>query len=222
MALQTILLYPVYPTLSTQTKIILICPTLSKQTKIILPGVKRRVPNHDLDRNRRPEASWTTRPIPGLTFFFFLSFVFFFFVFSVVLSFVIITTLFKLAEEREKTFAKMDENGDGSIAFNEWLAFFLQVGQKIEPGIVCLIGWWIWGTWDWNWSEKLKMLLRKSSPRWRPCKFNTWSLTTAAVQRKLFDIKQKSNESFSTSDCWGRKHKQTLPSVHQFKFVSYV
>ena len=131
MALQTILLYPVYPTLSTQTKIILICPTLSKQ--IILPGVKRRVPNHDLDRNRRPEASWTTRPVPGLTFFFFLSFVFFFFVFSVVLSFVIITTLFKLAEEREKTFAKMDENGDGSIAFNEWLAFFLQVGQKLEP-----------------------------------------------------------------------------------------
>ena len=34
---------------------------------------------------------------------------------------------FQLAEEREKTFAKMDENGDGSIAFNEWLAFFLQV-----------------------------------------------------------------------------------------------
>merc|ERR1711963_939224 len=33
---------------------------------------------------------------------------------------------FQLAEEREKTFAKMDENGDGSIAFNEWLAFFLQ------------------------------------------------------------------------------------------------
>merc|ERR1712227_785570 len=28
---------------------------------------------------------------------------------------------FQLAEEREKTFAKMDENGDGSIAFNEWL-----------------------------------------------------------------------------------------------------
>jgi len=33
---------------------------------------------------------------------------------------------FQLAEEREKTFAKMDENGDGSIAFNEWLAFFTQ------------------------------------------------------------------------------------------------
>ena len=37
---------------------------------------------------------------------------------------------FQLAEEREKTFAKMDENGDGSIAFNEWLAFFLQVGTN--------------------------------------------------------------------------------------------
>ena len=37
---------------------------------------------------------------------------------------------FQLAEEREKTFAKMDENGDGSIAFNEWLAFFLQVVEK--------------------------------------------------------------------------------------------
>ena len=39
---------------------------------------------------------------------------------------------FQLAEEREKTFAKMDENGDGSIAFNEWLAFFLQVVEKKE------------------------------------------------------------------------------------------
>ena len=37
---------------------------------------------------------------------------------------------FQLAEEREKTFAKMDENGDGSIAFNEWLAFFLQVDNN--------------------------------------------------------------------------------------------
>ena len=34
---------------------------------------------------------------------------------------------FQLAEEREKTFAKMDENGDGSIAFDEWLSFFLKV-----------------------------------------------------------------------------------------------
>ena len=37
---------------------------------------------------------------------------------------------FQLAEEREKTFAKMDENGDGSIAFDEWLAFFLQVTER--------------------------------------------------------------------------------------------
>ena len=48
---------------------------------------------------------------------------FVFFVFFVNIT----TTFFQLAEEREKTFAKMDENGDGSIAFNEWLAFFLQV-----------------------------------------------------------------------------------------------
>merc|ERR1712060_643363 len=33
---------------------------------------------------------------------------------------------FQLAEEREKTFAKMDENGDGPIAFDEWLSFFLK------------------------------------------------------------------------------------------------
>ena len=38
---------------------------------------------------------------------------------------------FQLAEEREKTFAKMDENGDGSIAFDEWLAFFLQVTTRM-------------------------------------------------------------------------------------------
>ena len=172
-------------------------------------------------RSQPPPRSVLDYP-PRSRFDLLFLFVFCLFLLCLFCRFVIITTLFKLAEEREKTFAKMDENGDGSIAFNEWLAFFLQVGQKLEPGIVCLIGWWIWRIWEWNWWQRLKMLLRKSLPRWRPCKFNTWSLTTAAVQRKSFDIKQKSNESFSTSDCWGRKYKQTLPSVHQLKFFSYM
>ena len=54
--------------------LILLFPTLSTQTKIIPQGVKRRVPDHDLDRNRRPEASWTTRPVPGLISFSFCLF----------------------------------------------------------------------------------------------------------------------------------------------------
>merc|ERR1712020_796791 len=33
---------------------------------------------------------------------------------------------YQTAEERDACFAKMDENGDGAISFDEWLSFFLK------------------------------------------------------------------------------------------------
>ena len=67
------LLIPLYPHRQRSpyfVLLILLFPTLSTQTKIIPQGVKRRVPDHDLDRNRRPEAPRTARSVPGLSFFF--------------------------------------------------------------------------------------------------------------------------------------------------------
>ena len=81
---------------------------------------------------------------------------------------------FQLAEEREKTFAKMDENGDGSIAFNEWLAFFLQV------------------------VEKKTFSIRKTifNPLGNHCSSGS-ALNTP-------DLQQPSTKTLKTSDCWGR------------------
>ena len=38
---------------------------------------------------------------------------------------------FQTSAERDKLFAKMDENGDGAISFDEWLAMFIK--EIISP-----------------------------------------------------------------------------------------
>ena len=83
---------------------------------------------------------------------------------------------FQLAEEREKTFAKMDENGDGSIAFNEWLAFFLQVDNN----------------------ENVFLTTKKTvlKPTGNHCSSGS-ALNTP-------DLEWSATKNLKTSDCWGR------------------